>query len=311
MSAADKQLDLSKLVINPDFIKLISDQVSETQSTERKRRRPLSSGEPTDTICDDEFSQEVRKIANEAVTNAVVSFEEKINQVLTAVNNTNTHIQTLDQKLITNTNKLENLSHEINTLRQDNKQELTEIKKDIKAHSEDLQQAKTQISSLANEIKSLQNDKLDMKRTLIDLSARSRRNNLIFFGIQKDGEKKSEELILDFIKNKLKIDEIQSTDIQRAHPLKKDVAGKPAPLIAYFKDFKMKEKVREKRFDVDKPFGIAQDLPPEIRAARKALSPKVEAAKRNGKKAWIIYPCKLVVDNVVTESLDVAKFCSD
>ena len=107
MSAAEKELDLSKLVLNPDFIKLISEQVSETQSSERKRRRPLSSGEPTETICDDDFCQEVSKIANEAVTNAVVAFEDKINQVLVAVTNTNTHLQTLDQKLITNRNKLE------------------------------------------------------------------------------------------------------------------------------------------------------------------------------------------------------------
>ena len=303
-----ENLDLSKLVLHPDIIKQISDQVYEKQTTERKRKRPLPSDEPDDTICDDELKKDVTTIASEVVASAVVSFDEKINQVLAAINNTNTSLKSLDQRLVNNTNKLENLSHEINDLRQHNKKELTEIKNQVRTQAEDLRQAKNQIAGLSEEILSLQNDRLETKRALIDQSARSRRNNLIFYGIEKEENKKCEDLVLNFIKNKLKMENIKSSDIQRAHPLRKSEPGKPAPIITYFHEYKVKEDVRAKRFGLERPFGMAQDLPPEICAARRALNPKLEAAKKANKKAWIIYPCRLVIDNVITESIDVAKF---
>ena len=83
---------------------------------------------------------------------------------------------------------------------------------------------------------------------------------------------------------------------------------KPRPIIVCFSEYKEKEHVRSKRFDLQKPFGISEDLPIEIREARKHLQSKLETEKRNGKKAAIIYPCRLISDGQIIESIDVAEF---
>ena len=83
---------------------------------------------------------------------------------------------------------------------------------------------------------------------------------------------------------------------------------KPRPIIVLFSDYKEKESIRSKRSDLDKPYSIAEDLPGEIRLARKTLHGKVEATKKPGKKATIIYPAQLLIDGNIIESVDPAKF---
>ena len=75
-----------------------------------------------------------------------------------------------------------------------------------------------------------------------------------------------------------------------------------------FSDYKERELIRSKRFDLAKPFGIAEDLPNEIRLARKSLHGKLDAAKKQNKKASIIYPAKLLVEGKIVESVDPAEF---
>ena len=84
---------------------------------------------------------------------------------------------------------------------------------------------------------------------LIDLEARSRRNNLIF--INSDGETNDlcEEILYDFLQNYMELKEIVDTFVfQRVHRLGKEWTGvvpngerwNPRPIIAGFRDFKAK-----------------------------------------------------------------------
>ena len=45
--------------------------------------------------------------------------------------------------------------------------------------------------------------------------------------------------------------------------------------------------------------GISDDLPREVREARKQLYQEVRDAKAQGKEAWISYPARLFVDRVL------------
>ena len=133
---------------------------------EEKRRRPLPSDESDDTKGDEGFEQDVRDIANEAVSTAFKSFEERITHMLTLANEVNkekqnemdeirTHLKTiaqgfdsLNKKVDTNTKTLENLKIDLNVIRQDNKQDLNGIKQKLDTQTKDIQSTKEQINIL-------------------------------------------------------------------------------------------------------------------------------------------------------------------
>ena len=146
---------------------------------------------------------------------------------------------------------------------------------------------------------------------MIDVQARMRRNNLLFFGIDESREENCEEKILLFIKEKLGVQE--QPVIQRAHRLGKPTpnnvigskANRPRPIICLFLDHKQKEAIKSKRFGLKAPFWMADDLPKEIREARKSLQAEVKELKNQGKRVTIAYPCKLICEGKLFKNIDI------
>ena len=149
------------------------------------------------------------------------------------------------------------------------------------------------------------NRNTDMLKTLayksIDLEARSRRNNLIFWGLAENVHENCFAVIRDFIKNELDLDS-DKMYLARAHRLgnrKHNVRVQKRPLIVNFRDFCDTEAVMSKAFLLrGTPFSVDYDLPKEINQARKSLWTELKSIKsrRPGANAQIIYPAKLVVD---------------
>ena len=141
----------------------------------------------------------------------------------------------------------------------------------------------------------------EMEDRVIDQEARGRRNNLVFHGLaEREGESwdDSKKVLANLITNELGIKD--RVVIERAHRLGSRPTGarasKPRPLIARFLDFNDRERVKAARRNLPRDVRVTEDLPWQIRQARRQLSDDLEAAKQASQNAWVTYPARLMVD---------------
>ena len=153
-----------------------------------------------------------------------------------------------------------------------------------------------------------------LKWMAIEAEARSRRNNLLFFGIPEAADEDCTVKILDFVKQKLDIKE--PVVIQRAHRLgapkqRTNIGNKserPRPIIVNFLDFRQRELVRSQRVKLDSSFGVGEDQLKSIRLAKATLVPEMMEMKKSKKRAAIIWPAKLLVDGQIVKVVDPTDF---
>ena len=146
----------------------------------------------------------------------------------------------------------------------------------------------------------------------IDQEARAQRCNLIFTNIPEpptESYQDCEYTLLDFIRNFMNVGDYTNDIVfQRVHRLGKKRYGvapdgnawRPRPIIAMFRDYKLKELVlRYARNLKNTPHSVQQSFPAEIRSARGKLWSDLNRAKANHSRASIVYPAKLIVDGRV------------
>lgn len=178
--------------------------------------------------------------------------------------------------------------------------------------TERLNQAQNIIDDMSVQMTLLEDKATKAENRLIDLEARSRRNNLIFTNIPEpvgETNMQCEDTLLDFIKNYMRLgDRADGMVFQRVHRLGKKRTGvapngdpwRPRPIIAGFRDFKAKENVlQESKVLKGTVHAIQQDFPAEIRTARGKLWSEFCEAKANNQRATIAYPAKLIVEGQV------------
>ena len=85
-------------------------------------------------------------------------------------------------------------------------------------------------------------------------------------------------------------------------------AMKPRPVIVNFLNFADKEKIRSLHHKLQRPLGISEDLPYDVRKARESLLPELRELKNRGKKASIVYPARLISEGHVIHDLNVIDF---
>ena len=144
----------------------------------------------------------------------------------------------------------------------------------------------------------------------IDLEARIRRNNLIFWGLTERSQFDCKNLILNFISDVLDID-TSNMCIERAHRLgslnQEMYRGKydaKRPIIIRLRDYADTEIILERAYTLKgSQFGMARDYPKEIADARKSLykSEKAKNARYQRQKNQIKYPAKLIIAGKVED----------
>lgn len=153
----------------------------------------------------------------------------------------------------------------------------------------------------------------------IDIECRSRRNNLIFRGIQEHNDiEDCESLIKAVVEEKLGLD--PNMCIQRAHRLgsiqkqnrnnrnfgQNNEPPKPRPIIACFRDYPNVETILLNAHKLKNTnLGIHRDYPKEVVNARARLWPLYKSEKTNNPRAkvYIGFPAKVVVNGRVIENL--------
>ena len=165
----------------------------------------------------------------------------------------------------------------------------------------------------ANSVESALNESSErekvLKRRVILTEANERKDNLMFFGIPEDEEKTCEETLGLFMKEKMDIKTPCFLHNSKRIGNKKD--GVPRPIVTTFIDKKQRLVVWGNRFVVNKPFGVSEDLPPEIRKARTALVPQMKQLKLQGKRAFIAFPAILISDTIVIKRIDISEVVLD
>ena len=141
---------------------------------------------------------------------------------------------------------------------------------------------------------------------VIDQGARGRRNNVLFHGITETDGENCEQKVKDFIKKYCKLS--NTFVFEACHRLGRNKTGNigtaTRPVIAKFLNRADKELVMRTKKDLPDEVGMTQDFPLEIRLARKQLIPRMLQEKEAGKKAVIVYPCRLIVDGKEVMNID-------
>ena len=66
----------------------------------------------------------------------------------------------------------------------------------------------------------------------------------------------------------------------------------------HFIDYSIKQEVKKAKRHLPSGIRVSDDLPPEIREARRQLTPALEKARAENKDAFVAYPARLIIDNV-------------
>ena len=115
--------------------------------------------------------------------------------------------------------------------------------KSVQDLSADFKKMKAESGTVQNNIAEMRKEIEDLKAKQIDLQARSMRDNLVFNGIEEASDENTEHVLNDFLKEKMKLDELPV--FHRVHRLGKKVYGRGRPIIAKFANYKEREKVRK------------------------------------------------------------------
>lgn len=208
-------------------------------------------------------------------------------------------------------NLTSDMKRDLASFKEDVNKKLNEIKADIKETRDRTEEALQRVSEVeewtgvAKEVLSESLTKQDqIQAKLLDLEARSRRNNIRLYGIPEDAEGNNlQEFIETFIKAEL---ELQDTDlnIQRCHRAlgpkpPQDVS--PRSVVIYFLEYRIKElvlrnawKKGEIRLDQRRVY-FDQDYPAETQKKRKAYAPIRKLLKEKGLRFQTPPPAKLRV----------------
>lgn len=155
---------------------------------------------------------------------------------------------------------------------------------------------------LSDRMKTLESDNKDLKSEIVDVKARSMRDNLLFSNIpEKPNETPeiTEAVLREFMNTDLKMDveQIRAIKFDRVHR----IAGRNQPrvIVAKFKDFKERQDVKSRSKTLrGTNFYINEQFPPEINAQRKELKQVMKEKRNQGHKTNLVYN-KLYIDNVL------------
>ena len=191
--------------------------------------------------------------------------------------------------LVSLNSKFDNMQSDIQEVKRSNEQMKTEIEgiketvHDLKAENDRLRKQTTDMQERL--------DTLTLKAD--DLECRSKRNNVIFYGLHRpDGEtgQDCEDALQDFLTDKLELS--RTIEFDRVHRLN----SKPnSPVIARCTYFKDKNAILKARYKLKgSNIFLGEDFSVRVREIRKKLGPHLKAARDQGKRATMIFDHLLI-----------------
>ncbi|CAG2256516.1 unnamed protein product [Mytilus edulis] len=208
-------------------------------------------------------------------------------------------LETIEKSVLTLETKMSNMEGNMLGM----KTFMDTVKQEVQQVSEDVDGIKFVVSEVEDSCKLIRQENHKLKNDIVDIQARSMRDNLVFVGInefQNETTDKTEATLREFFVNDLKMsqedaDVIKFDRVHRTGSLNK----KPRPIIAKFSEYKQREKVRFMAPNLKGThFYINVQYPPEIIAERKKLYPIFKKNKEEGHTVRMVYN-KLYINNVL------------
>ena len=174
-------------------------------------------------------------------------------------------------------------------------QEIADLRKENEANKAKQERDRARIDKL-------EEDNATLRTKMVDLQARSMRDNLLFFNIPEREQENTTEIIHELLESKMGIDDARSRiKIDRSHRIgkKRERNRKPRPIVVKFNYHQDREHVRlnAKKFKGTN-IGVSEQFPEEIESVRKTLYPEFKRAKAEGKRARIVRD-KLIIEGQV------------
>lgn len=195
-------------------------------------------------------------------------------------------------------------------------EKLNSMESDMKDIKASLEYAHAEIADLKQEneemkkshgksiekVEKLERDNEMLRNKIVDLQARSMRDNLLFFNLPENDEENTTEIIHDLLENKIGIEDARNkVKIDRSHRVgrKRVDNNKPRPIVVKFNFYQDREYIRinAKKLKGTK-IGISEQFPEKIESIRKTLYPELKKAKREGRRAKMVRD-KLIIDGQV------------
>lgn len=221
---------------------------------------------------------------------------EKIEKTVNMINVKVTDLETQMKSLDVRVNETEKSCKFISETNESNKKELKNAKDSLSTLQKSCQNLEKDAQSLKKE-----NEKFDAK--LIDLEARSMRENLMFYGIPEGDEHENcGQLVKEMCSNHLQMEGefVRHMTFDRAHRVGQKSGSRTRPIVVKFHYFSEREAVRQSSFNFSAHLksvnmGVGVQLPKDIRDARKPLYAKMKEAKDGGSNVRFVGK-KLFID---------------
>ena len=243
-----------------------------------------------------------------AVEQAVKEIEAMrgtVRKILKSTENHEVRLKSIEEKLNSQTSEVKQLKETVGKF----DDRVGELEKSMA-------EVKTSVSGGENiemKIRDLEKSREELLWRAIDSEARSRRDNLLFFGVKEVEREDVSRVVSDIIRKDLGLD--GDFPLQRAHrlgaPRRNHIgqhAKRPRPIIVNFLDHRDKETVRSAKFKLKAPLSIQEDFPEEIRRARASLVPEQKELRNQGKKTTIAYPARLIADGKIVREAKILNF---
>ena len=158
------------------------------------------------------------------------------------------------------------------------------------------------VNEIQDRVIELEKERSVLKDDLVYIQSQSMRNNLVFVNIPEaptETPEDSEKKVRDFIVDKLHLAQslVDKIHFERVHRMGHEPSGSSSRnMVAKFTLFKDRELVRRQwKCLQGTDYYMYEQFPKEVVEKRRKLKPQLQAAKREGKKAWLSYD-KLYID---------------
>ena len=190
---------------------------------------------------------------------------------------------------------------------------ISELKKKVSSVEEQMRKQTEEVMSVKSEVNVVKDEMCVWKKrvekiedSLIDQRARSMRNNLMFYGVAEGGKTEDcKKIVKDMIVDKCGVS--GAVRLERVHRIptgeRPASSTRPRPIICKFLDYNEKMEVKKNAKQLPNGVKVGDDLPREIRDARKALVPDLKKAWEAGKDAFVAFPARLIVNKVEVKAI--------
>lgn len=231
------------------------------------------------------------------LVNAFRTLESKVNGVYKKLEK----LESVETKVASIGTTISNFESELSNIKSSINSSLQQTKDMITTLGERTDGVEYQCNEMDDRIAHLESENQALKWEIIDVKARSMRDNLIFSNIPERVDETpnvTENILREFLEKELKMDTADVSNIKFDRVHRMTGRNKPRAIVAKFNNFKQRQDVKFRSRELKGTnFYINEQFPPEINEQRRQLIHIAKEKQRQGHRTRLVYN-KLYIDGV-------------